>query len=167
PGCTTRVMWSWAPLSEPERRPWWRPHATAHTNRLGGTASSPAVYSDALPRPGGNPLLSDLAGPRRADGEVPGCRDEMRTRSAPGRMANRSGTLKSTASPSIPAGTGAGAETSKAGAVQARPEGGLLSGVSRTRMPRKPLSSDGRLPRPGRSPSTSAYGLFDTSTTAS
>src|SRR4029450_11852191 len=127
-------MWSWAPSSEPERRPWWRPHATAHTNRLGGAASYPAVYSDSLPRPGGNPL-SDLAGPRRADGEVPGCRDEMRTRSAPGRMANRSGALKSTASPSIPAGTGAGAETSKAGALQARPEGGLLSGSALRIMP--------------------------------
>ena len=39
PGCTTRVMWSWAPSSEPERRPWWRPHATANTNRPGGKAS--------------------------------------------------------------------------------------------------------------------------------
>ena len=91
----------------------------------------------------------------------------MPTRSAPGRMTNRSGALNSTASPSIPAGTGSGAKTSKLGALHARPGGGFVSGASRTRMPSRPLSSEGRLPRPGRSTIASAYGLFDTSTTAS
>src|SRR3954452_5869928 len=39
-----------------------------------------------------------------AEGEAPGCCRAMRTRSTPGRMANRSGGSSRTASPSMPAG---------------------------------------------------------------
>jgi len=45
---------------------------------------------------------------RRAEGDAPGWREEIRTRSAAGRMANRSGGLRFTASPSTPACTAAG-----------------------------------------------------------
>src|ERR1019366_5521147 len=54
---------------------------------------------------------------RRADGEAPGWRGEIRTHSATGRIANRSGGLRSTASPSSPACTGSGAVTSRRGAL--------------------------------------------------
>jgi hypothetical protein len=62
-----------------------------------------------------------VAGWRAAEGETPGWRLEMRTRSAPGRMVNRRRAGRSTASPSMPACTGPTATTSRRGAVQARP----------------------------------------------
>jgi hypothetical protein len=84
----------------------------------------------------------------RADGEAPGWRGEIRTRSATGRMANRRGGSRSTASPSTPAWTVAGAFTSSRGALHARPGArGLPPGASRTITPSWPLSSAGRVPR--------------------
>jgi len=67
--------------------------------------------------------------------------DQTRTRSARGRIANSSGATSSNASPSIPAWTGEDAITSTRVSVQARAPGG-----SRTRIPRRPLSSAGRVP---------------------
>ena len=49
-------------------------------------------------------------------------------------------------------------------AVHARPGSGLVPGASMTTTPRRPPSSLGRVP--GATGRSSAYGLFDTSTTA-
>ena len=85
---------------------------------------------------------------RRADGEAPGWRGEIRTRSAAGRIANTSGGLSSTASPSIPACTGPGALTSRRDALQARPgASGLSPGGSMMTIPSWPPPSVGRVPR--------------------
>jgi hypothetical protein len=90
----------------------------------------------------------EAGGWRRADGEAPGWRGEIRTRSAAGRMANTSGGLRSTPSPSIPACTGPGALTSSCGALQAcAGASGLSPGASTTTMPSWPPPSVGRVPR--------------------
>jgi YceI-like domain len=57
----------------------------------------------------------------RPDGDIPGWRDEILTRSAEGRISRSSGGLRSTASPSMPACTGAGPSTLSEVAVHARP----------------------------------------------
>ena len=61
-------------------------------------------------------------------------------------MANRSGGVRSTASPSIPAWTGAGAVTSSCVAVHVCPGLWPARGGSSTRTPSCPLSSVGRVP---------------------
>src|SRR5271165_2130688 len=70
---------------------------------------------------------------RSADGDAPGWSGQIRTRSDVGRIANRSGGSRSTASPSPPACTGSGALTSIRGALQAWPRlRGLPPGASTT-----------------------------------
>jgi hypothetical protein len=102
----------------------------------------------APPRPRGADIGAGLPAGTRADGDTPGWRREIRTRSEAGRMANRNGPLRSAASPSIPACTVAGAPTSRYAAVQARAGGcGRSAGASSTRTPSRPVSSAGRVPR--------------------
>ena len=70
------------------------------------------------------------------------------TRSARGRIENRSGGASSIASPSTPACTVDGASTSRERAVHARPGGRRCrGGASMTMIPRRPPSSFGRAPR--------------------
>jgi hypothetical protein len=64
-----------------------------------------------------------VAAGSRPDGETPGWRGEIRTRSAARLFANCRGGLRSSASPSIPAWTRARASTSRLGALQAPPGG--------------------------------------------
>ena len=58
---------------------------------------------------------------RRPEGDAPGWRAEILTLSDPGRIRNSSGGFSATASPSIPACTGAGAFASNRGELHARP----------------------------------------------
>ena len=84
---------------------------------------------------------------RRADGEAPGWRGEIRTRSAAGRIANTSGGLSSTPSPSIPACTGPGTLTSRFAARSRLAAGssGCRRARRRRQMPSWPPPSLGRV----------------------
>lgn len=83
----------------------------------------------------------------RPEGDTPGWRAEILTRSARGRITISSGGRRSMASPSTPACTGVGAVISTDVAVHARPGRRRgSSGGSRTRMPSRPPVSVGRLP---------------------
>ena len=71
--------------------------------------------------PRGTGLGAGLGAANRADGDAPGWRREIRTRSEAGLIANRNGPLRSAASPSIPACAAGGAPTSRYAAVRLAP----------------------------------------------
>jgi hypothetical protein len=123
----------------------WRPaHRTRRTRRLLARA-----YGSALPlghrsrRRHRRLALADRGGRRQALSS----RGTL-TRSARGRIENRSGGASSIASPSTPACTVDGASTSRERAFHARPgERRCRGGASMTMIPRRPPSSFGRAPR--------------------
>ncbi len=104
-------------------------------------------------------VLRTLRG-NKPEGESPGWRAEMRSRSAAGRAEKRSGGWSVTASPSIPAGTAVAAVISRFVAVHARGSG--WPGRPTTTIPSRPPSRVGRVPPA--STRSWAYGLFETST---
>ena len=90
-----------------------------------------------------------------AEGEAPGCWRATRTCSTPGRMRNFSGGSSTSASPSMPAGTGRSESTSNVGADHSRigrcsppPFSPRPEGPPMTVTPSRPSSIRGRVPEP-------------------
>ena len=111
---------------KPAPRQAWRPTATANSCR--------------------RKSVKDPAG--LAVGDAPGCCGAMRTRSAAGRLTNRSGGSRTSASPSTPTGTGCDEVISVSGAdhcCQRRPPS---SDGAQTAIPSSPPSMRGREPDP-------------------
>ena len=94
----------------------WRAHvrSSLRTRQCCGSGATPRAIRASASTP------AHIPSGAAAEGEAPGCLRATRTRRTPGRMRKFSGGSSTSASPSMPAGTGRSASTANVGADHSR-----------------------------------------------